>query len=119
MKCLQCTENNTYQAHILNNTMSDFISAKLSSTDIMARADKESAFYWLKRLSYSYVASIVLSLYVLSSLSYFTHECKTSALIHAQLFDNCVHTVQVFIEYSMCLLTYALKTVRQTVEVMI
>lgn len=99
--------------------MSDFISAKLSSTDIMARADKESAFYWLKRVSYSYVANIVLSIYVLSSLSYLTHECKTSALIHAQLFDNCEHTVQVFIEYFMCLLTYALKTVRQTVEVMI
>lgn len=99
--------------------MSDFISAKLSSTDIMARADKESAFYWLKRVSYSSVVNIVLSLYVLSSLSYLTHECKTSALIHAWLFDNCEHTVQVFIEYFMCLLTYALKTVRQTVEVMI
>lgn len=96
--------------------MSDFISAKLSSTDIMVRADKESAFYWLKRVSYS---NIVRILYVLSSLSYLTPECKTSALIYAQLFDNCEHTVQVFIEYSMCLLTYALKTVRQTVKVMI
>lgn len=71
------------------------------------------------KISYSSVVNIVLSLYVLSSLSYLTHECKTSALIHAWLFDNCEHTVQVFIEYFMCLLTYALKTVRQTVEVMI